>query len=96
MERRFYLCDASLPEPGVVAFSPVSASPGTRVTFEGENLSSVLDVVSSGQVFQDVRYISSTQTVEATVPPLPSGTHSMTFHSKTCANVVSSLSLTVP
>jgi len=96
-ELPFYLCDASLPVPSLSSVSPPNPPAGTRITLQGENLGSVLEVVADGWVLGDLRFSSATGALEVTVPTLlPPGTYPLLLRSRMCTDVQTSLTVTVP
>lgn len=77
-----YLCDPELPAPSVTAIE-AGADP-TLLAVEGENLSSVLDVVVGGRVLQGGSYSSSRQVFEGGLPELAAGEYPVQVLGKNC------------
>jgi hypothetical protein len=90
-----FVCDESLPNPVVRAITPPS-TPGGSVVVEGENLSSVLDVVVGDQALARGAYSSSLGTFIADPPTLPSGSHAVTVRGRNCKDADTGLRYTVP
>jgi len=85
-EFHWFVCDPSLPAPNVTRVS----SPATAtdpVVLEGDDLSSVLDVVVNGVALTGGAYSPTRNTWQGFLPTLPAGHYPLTVHTKSCTRL---------
>jgi hypothetical protein len=98
MQTPTFVCDQSLPAPVVSSVSPTTGlgDGTTLVSFEGQQLASVLDVLVGGKALLGASYSAERDAFEGRVPVLPPGEHAITVRGKHCADAETTLRFTVP
>lgn len=94
----FVLCDDAAVTPELATLTPSRgpADGSQRVTLTGRNLSSVLDVIVGEKALTDLRYDSTRDVLEGTVPVLPPGEYALVVRGEQCADVTTSFTYRTP
>jgi hypothetical protein len=89
----FFLCDAALPPPRVTS---VALRAEGLVELQGEELSSVLDVLVGGKALERAAYSPARRTFEGLLPALPPGEYPVVVRGRHCQDETLAQPLTVP
>jgi hypothetical protein len=93
-----FICDSTLPAPTFSGLDPPTgrADGTTTMGVQGQNVSTVLDVLVGGVALRSAAYSPVVQEFSGLVPPLPSGTYPVTVRGKDCQDYNTGLSYVVP
>jgi hypothetical protein len=93
-----FICDPTLPAPSFTALDPPTgrADGTTTMGVQGQNISSVLDLLVGGIALRQAAFSPVVQEFSGLVPPLPSGSYPVTVRGKDCQDYNTGLTYVVP
>jgi len=91
----FFVCDGSLPPP-VVRNVQLPAAMGEAVVVTGDAMSSAVDVLIGGVALPNGSWSPGRQAFLGDLPTLPAGTYPVTVRTKTCAELDTGLTVSLP